>query len=59
MQAVNPNRKVYSEVEYRATNRSLKDYPYLKIDPYKGRIISSPFTKPPGDQVKIEYAIVL
>ena len=58
MEAANPNRKLYSEVDYRGTNKSVKDYPYLTISPYNGRITTSTFKKPPGDQVKIEYAIV-
>ena len=53
VQATNPNKDLYSEVFYRASNESLKKYPFLRVSD-TGRIRAAAFKKPPGDQVKIE-----
>ena len=53
VQANNPNKDLYSEVLYRASNESLKKYPFLRVSD-TGEIRAAAFKQPPGDQVKIE-----
>ena len=53
VQATNPNQHLYSEIRYKATNESLKKYPYLETTVY-GKLKAIKFISPPKDEVKIE-----
>ena len=54
VQATNPNEYLYSEIYYRATNKSRKNYPYLRFDA-RGLLTSALFETPPNNKVKVEY----
>ena len=53
VQATNPNRNLLSGIKYMATEKSLKDYPYLETHA-DGKITTVNYEYPPHDQVYIE-----
>ena len=60
VQATNPNNWLYSQIKYRATNKSLIDYPFLTtVSIGRGLIKVAEFEPPPPYTIKIEYVYFL